>query len=106
MKVSIVCNSLLLEESLKVFLKNYHTNYKNSQIVVSDHNADVDKPIFIISNSEYANLKAPFSPAKLLVELEKFYNSVSGKIVEKSKNERVEELVKEFTTKLNEILNS
>ncbi len=76
MKISIVCDSLLLSEALERFLKDYLSSYVNSEIVVTDKFLDIDKPTFLIGKSVESNISKPFTKATLLLKLQEFYDSI------------------------------
>ncbi len=72
MRISLVCQSLLLTRALEIFLKDYIVPYKKSDFVITDRKLDLKKPQFIIS-SEKGNLEVPFLKSSLMIELDKFY---------------------------------
>lgn len=78
MQISIACSSLLLTSALENFLSPYIRDYDSSKVVISDRDIEVDKPLFLIGEERGANLNRPFSKAKLLKELEKFYKHNSS----------------------------
>jgi hypothetical protein len=109
MKIALVCNSVLLNESLKIFLKPYLTNLKDANIVISDQKLDIDKPVFIINNKSEAHLQKPFSMSNLLLSLEHFYkdNKVMDKYSfedDKQLKYDIEVLVKDFTDNLYKLI--
>lgn len=73
MKIALACQSVLLEKSLEIFLKNYITPYKQCDFVISDKKIEIEKPLFYIATDE-SDLNIPFSNTKLLLEIEKFFN--------------------------------
>lgn len=75
MKISLVCQSLLLSKALKSFLGDEVVSYKQCDFVISDKKIELDKPIFYISSSE-GELLIPFSKSSLMIELDKFYQSI------------------------------
>ena len=79
MKVSIVCDSLLLKNSLKIFLKDFISTYKHCDLVVSDKQIDVQKPLVIVNSSSEADLQVPFSKSELLLKMEEIYNEIYQK---------------------------
>jgi hypothetical protein len=95
-----VCDSVLLEESLKIFLSSYIESYKKSDFVITDKKLDIDKPQFIISHHGAADLHPPFGQSTLIRSLEKFYASITQDGPITSLEVQVEELLKEYTTKL------
>lgn len=66
MKVSVQCESPLLQRSLELFLEGHLTSFRNSDIVIRDKNIrDEEHPTFIIGVHEGADLIKPFSKAQL-----------------------------------------
>lgn len=75
MKIALICDSPLLEKSMKNFLGEYIAPLGSCDFVVSDKKRELHKPIFYISNDDDAHLKKPFSRATLMLKLEKFFDS-------------------------------
>ncbi len=84
MKIAVACKSILLQKSLELFLKNYISAYKYADFIISDREISVDKPLFLISKDEKANLKLPFTKSQLILEIKAFYK----KNFEKEGNEQ------------------
>jgi len=101
MKIAILCDSLLLKNSLEIFLKDYISSYKNCDIVISDKKIDTDKLLAIISSSSDADIKKPFSKSSLLIDLKKIYKKENNKTsqIEKLDNKKDIGLIKEFYEK-------
>lgn len=78
MKIALICDSLLLDRSLAMYLKEYLTSYKLCDFVVATQPVESQKPIFLIGDFEGANLKIPFTRELLLQELDTFYQSLKG----------------------------
>lgn len=78
MKIALICDSLLLDRSLEMYLKEYLTSYKLCDFVVATQPVESQKPVFLIGNFEGANLKIPFTRELLLQELDTFYQSLKG----------------------------
>ena len=76
MKIALACQSLLLEKSLKLFLKNFIYPYKQCDFVISDRHIEIDKPLFYIA-SENSDLNIPFSKSSLLLQIEKFHETLT-----------------------------
>ncbi len=74
-KISVICDSPLLNGALERFLKEYLSPYKNCDIVVSDKAINIDKPLFLISNIENSHLKKPFTRSQLMLKLNSFYKA-------------------------------
>jgi hypothetical protein len=109
MKIALICNSLLLSESLKIFLKPYITNIKSAHFIISDQKLDINKPVFLISNDSDAHLKKPFVMSSLISALENFYKE--NLILERHSYEddkalqyEIEVLVRDFTDKLYKLI--
>jgi len=79
LKVSIVCDSLLLQNSLKIFLKDFISTYKHCDLVLSDRQIDIQKPLVIVNSSPEADLQVPFSKSELLLKMEEMYNEIYQK---------------------------
>lgn len=75
MKIAVLCDSPLLEKTLKNFLGNNVTPLGSCDFVVSDKKRELHKPVFIIGNDEDADLHKPFSRSSLMLKLEKFYDN-------------------------------
>jgi hypothetical protein len=80
MKVAIECQSPLLQKSLEIFLQNYVSSSKKSDIVIRDEACIGDeKRCFYISSSSDADLKKPFSKSQLILALERRYKELYEK---------------------------
>ncbi len=79
MKIALICDSLLLDRSLEMYLKEYLTSYKLCDFVVATQPTESQKPVFLIGDFENAQLKVPFTRELLLQELESFYQQLQGK---------------------------
>lgn len=74
MKIYIQCKSALLQRSLEMFLSEYLSTYKQSDIVLRDFKKeDEEKYSLVISSDEDADIKKPFTRSFLLQLLEKKY---------------------------------
>lgn len=78
MKIALICDSLLLDRSLEMYLKEYLTSYKLCDFVVATQPVESQKPVFLIGDFEEANLKIPFTRELLLQELDSFYQALKG----------------------------
>ncbi len=74
MKISVICDSLLLQNSLEIFLKEYLSSYKQCDLVLSDKKREIDKPVILINSSKKADISIPFSKSSLMVRLRDIYN--------------------------------
>jgi len=79
LKLSIICDSLLLQNSLEIFLREYLSSYKQCKMVLSDKKRDIDKPVVIINSSKDADIRIPFSKSSLLVDLQNIYQKTFKK---------------------------
>ena len=95
LKITLMCQSILLKRTLEIFLKNYITPYKQCDFVICDVPLESDKPLFLIAK-QGGQLESPFSKSTLILKIENFYTSltkidtekkrgtVNGKTLEKS----------------------
>ena len=84
MKIALVCDSLLLNKSLEMYLKPHLTNYKLCDFVVATQPIESNKPVFFIGNAENAHLKIPFTKEILLQKLESFFASIKADSMQQS----------------------
>lgn len=78
MKIALICDSLLLDRSLEMYLKEYLTSYKLCDFVVATQIVESQKPVFLIGDMEGAHLKIPFTRELLLRELQSFFAALKG----------------------------
>ena len=78
MKIALACQSVLLEKSLEIFLKNYIVPYRQCDFVISDKAIEIDKPLFYIGTKN-SDLTIPFSKSTLMLKVENFYDSLFKK---------------------------
>lgn len=98
MKVSVQCESPLLQRSLELFLEGHLSSLRHCDIVIRDKNIrDSEHPTFIIGAHEGADLIKPFSKAQLLHALthriEKLKTVPQPKIEAEVSEEKVSEPV-------------
>jgi hypothetical protein len=79
LKVAVECRSPLLQKSLELFLSEYLSSVKNSDIVVRDEKCLEDKRCFHISMDKDSDLVKPFSKSQLILALESKYNNMKKK---------------------------
>ena len=107
MKIALACESILLEKSLTIFLKNFIVPYKQCDFVISDKDIKVDKPLFFIA-TENSNLNIPFTKSALMLKIEKFYNSLGEKkedqVVKKVSIDELEKKITKLTDSFREDL--
>lgn len=94
MKISVLCDSLLLKKSLEIFLKEHITTYKNAELIISDKKLDVKKPLLVVGTSEESDIVIPFSKSSLLIRLENIYDKKVGRKKNSPKKEEKRELWK------------
>jgi len=102
-KIALACQSVLLEKSLELFLKNHIYSYKQCDFVIADRHIEIDKPLFYISYND-SNLNIPFSKSSLILSIENFYNTtlkrdvkVDKKIVKEVDIDKIEKKITELT---------
>lgn len=90
MKIALISDSLLLDRTLEMYLKEYLTSYKFCDFVVATQPVDSQKPVFLIGEYENANLNKPFTKEVLLDKLRAFYGQI-----QKQEESREEEEIKQ-----------
>ena len=75
MKISFECDCVLLEESLKLFLRDFISPRKDCDFIVADKKIEAKKPVFVIAEHS-PHLKIPFSKEALISALEEFYSAI------------------------------
>ncbi|WP_456323060.1 hypothetical protein [Hydrogenimonas sp.] len=110
MKVTLACRSILLEKSLRKFLRNYLSHDSEADIVITDYLKQGEKPILRIGTDVEADLKKPFSHSQLMIRLEeklerhaqkeKIHNFCKTDESENSLEEKIEILTRNFATEL------
>jgi hypothetical protein len=78
MKVAVECESPLLQKSLEMFLANYLSSAKKSDLIVRDVKCIDNNKCFYISSDDDADLKKPFSKSQLILALEARYKQLNG----------------------------
>ena len=93
MKISVECQSPLLQKSLEIFLVDYLCSTKQCDIVVRDRECINDARCFYIATDKTADLIKPFSKSQLILALEERYSkfNVKKSIVETYLNEEEQE---------------
>ena len=64
--------------------------------MVSDRDINIDKPLFVISNSEDSDLKKPFTRSQLMIKLNSFYKNSKKQFPEIRYNDLSLELKEEI----------
>ena len=75
MKISFECDCVLLEESLRLFLRDFISPRKDCDFIVADKKIEAKKPVFVIAEHS-PHLKIPFSKEALISALEEFYSAI------------------------------
>ena len=75
MKISFECDCVLLEESLRLFLRDFISPKKDCDFIVADRKIETKKPVFVIAEHS-PHLKIPFSKEALISALEEFYSAI------------------------------
>lgn len=75
MKISFECDCVLLEESLKLFLRDFISLRKDCDFIVADRKIETKKPVFVIAERS-PHLQIPFSKEALISALEEFYSAI------------------------------
>ncbi|RRD54650.1 ornithine carbamoyltransferase [Campylobacter rectus] len=75
MKISFECDCVLLEESLKLFLRDFISPRKDCDFIVADRKIETKKPVFVIAEHS-PHLQIPFSKEVLISALEEFYSAI------------------------------
>lgn len=75
MKISLECECVLLQNSLRLFLKDCVAHRKDCDFVISDKKLESKKPLFLISSNS-AHLQIPFTKETLMNTLEEFYSAI------------------------------
>ncbi|WP_024955147.1 hypothetical protein [Sulfurospirillum arcachonense] len=105
MKIALACQSVLLEKSLEIFLKNYLSPYKQCDFVISDSHIEIDKPLFFISSDD-SDLNIPFSKSSLIMAIEKFYSTMNEQNIEKNVNMVKKIDINELEEKITKLTNN
>lgn len=109
MKIAIVCDSPLLEQCLRYYLKDFITSHRQCDFVIADRPIEIDKPLCLISMQEDAAIMKPFTRTQLLVGVQRFFKSLRIKprlreIDEGHKDyalkKRIEEIMSNFADEL------
>jgi hypothetical protein len=112
MKIALKCRSLLLEKSLKIFLKGYIVPEDQAQMIIADEDITSNLPIFRIGTDEGADLVKPFSSSQLMMKLEEkitcYQSQEEVKVVtldeEITLEEKIEQVTRNFVQELTSII--
>ena len=86
MKISFECDCILLEESLRLFLRDFISPRKDCDFIVSDKKTQTSKPLFLIAPGGHINV--PFNKRELINVLEEFYSAIQIK-AQPAKNSQI-----------------
>ncbi len=73
MKITLLCDSLLLQKSLQNYLKEHIVSDVDADIIICDKLIVTNRPVFLIGHSNRAHLRVPFTKKELFWALEDFY---------------------------------
>ncbi|PAF54234.1 hypothetical protein BKH42_01635 [Helicobacter sp. 13S00482-2] len=74
MKISVMCESLLLQDALTYYLKDMLVEFEDCEFVISDRPLQISKPICTIGSSSHSDIKKPFTQISLFENLQNFYH--------------------------------
>ncbi len=77
MKLTLKCNSPLLDQTLQIYLDKYLFDDDIADMVITDTYTKSSKPIFYIGFDDRAHLKVPFTKHDLFKALEHEYQKDS-----------------------------
>lgn len=75
MKVNIDCECVLLEETLRIFCKDFSCARVDCDFVISDRRIKANKPVFIIGKDS-PHISLPFTKEALFESLQDFYSAI------------------------------
>ncbi len=80
MKIAIMCESELLQQSLEFYLKKHIAPLNDCDFVLSDYDVCDIKPVCIVgeSDSDIAHIKKPFTKQSLIHKLRAFKSAISN----------------------------
>jgi len=102
LKVCVICDSPLIESTLKRFLKGYITTYKECDIVIADRRLKLKKPSLVIGTNN-AHIKKPFTRSSLILKIEKYEKE---KIKKNSLETKIEIAALKFAKEIIKIIKS
>lgn len=74
MKISIMCESMLLQDALSYYLKDFLVEFSDCEFVISDSELHLSKPLCMIGSSANSDIKKPFTQGSLFKNLQDFYH--------------------------------
>ena len=107
MKIALDCRSILLEKSLRKFLKPYLVDETQAEIFLVDHVTERRGRIVLrIGSDSHADLPKPFSRSQLMLRLEKAlekrhgYQALDRMETPECFEEKIEEVVRRFVEEI------
>ncbi len=94
MKISLMCNSLLLTKTLSLYLKEYIVDKRSADFIISDHMRG--KGYLFVSSKKESDLQTPFTKEMLFDAIEYYIYQNRPKSKEEME---VEDIVKELQQK-------
>ncbi len=114
MKIALSCRSVLLEKSLRKFLKNHIVLDHEADLIITDHNIKSKKTVLRIGIDKEADLNKPFSRSRLMIKIEEKLQANDTKNVlgkelrfideEETLEEKIEKITYNFIKELTEII--
>lgn len=102
MKIALECKDIVLEQALRLFLREYLVLKKDCDFLICDAKLDIAKPQFIIAKHS-PFLSVPFSKEELLKALNEFHTALrelAHKLVldeKKRMKQEMKKIIIEFT---------
>ena len=106
MKISLNCNSLLLNATLQSYLGSCIVSYDECDFVISDRLEDFSKPICLVDFSPNSKVQRPFSRDSLRNDLNLFFNEIQPLLLsrEDKLNREIDDILREFSSKIIEVI--
>ncbi len=107
MKIFISCKSLLSQKSLEFYLSGYLSPMGVCDFVLSDDETlEINKPLCFIEE----RLRKPFTKQSVKEDIKNFYRALKTsekpcKGIQFSKEQKIQQLLEEYTQKLCQIIN-
>jgi len=97
MKITLLCDSLLLKKSLESYLHGHIVSSKYAELIICDRFLNSKKPTLLVGHTKKADLRVPFTKAELFWALEEYYLKMLETEIALSSKEQM----KPFIEKLN-----
>lgn len=106
-----MCDSSLLQEALKYYLRDFISDLNECDFIISDKELKVNKPLCLIGDLDGSHIKKPFTLPSLWSDIKAFQTKIqTEEVVEKLSNLlnikdprlkiQMDLLLKEFSTKI------